>query len=657
MTRTINLLKIFANGLSLLLILFSSYNLFSQKTADEIKADSLISILPTEIGEERIQYLHDIVLNAKTSNSKKALKYARVLIKEIVNIPDSKLKAKSFCQLAETFDQTAVSPDSVRIFSELCHKLGNKVGHKISEVNGLYRLGSYYRAKAEFETALAYYHKAIDISENEEINKIKANCLHGIGVIKDIQKKYDEAIEYFEKSKEIGMKINDHDVLFISHQSRAISKFRKGDDKGGMEDFLKAKRYAPTTITKIDIRSNLSYAHTLSNNLDSAQYYLVEASELAEKFGSVRQRISCLTVLMEFHIKQGDWDSAFPVMQKREKLIVERKDKNWLRNNANAYTRYFISKGDYKQAYKYQSKYISYNDSILNEKNQYAIKDLEEKYENEKKQILIEEQELAIKNKNMQRNLILLMGLLGILFLLHRIRKNKQIESQRKIINQKEIDKLRKENTIMNLSSMIEGQHAERKRIAQDLHDGLGALLSSAKLQLSNVKSEITKLEEMAVFSNAENLIDNAYQEVRRISHDMMPGALVNLGLLAAVEDLADQINESNKLLIQAQWYTDDSDMDEKTKVSLYHIIQEAVTNAVKHSEANKMIIQLSKSKNQYQLSIEDDGKGFDGNDKDKHGIGLNNIESRVDYLNGNWEIISTAGEGVCIEISVPISS
>jgi len=204
---------------------------------------------------------------------------------------------------------------------------------------------------------------------------------------------------------------------------------------------------------------------------------------------------------------------------------------------------------------------------------------------------------------------------------------------------------------------MLEGQKNERKRIAQDLHDGLGGILSSAKYQLEKVKKEIDKLENLDLFSSAETLIANAYKEVRRISHDMMPGALVKLGLFAAVEDLADQLNESRKTIVKPQWFTSDQEMDDKTKVSLYLIIQEAATNAMKYSQAKNLIIQLSKGNGYYQLTIEDDGIGFDNTDESKHGIGLKKIKSRVNYLDGEIEILTKPGEGVSMEISVPTIS
>jgi len=649
------LVKSWQQVLSILCALLFPFISFSQSNNTERIIDSLELILPIESGVERLSILNSLSFYTKSIDLKKGLSYARLLETEIQFNEDSELKSNAYCTLAEVYNQTGVSTDSIKIMAELCLDLGIKFDNQKAQLNALYRLGNYHKIKAEFETAIEYYIKGIELGDPNKPNKIKGNCLHGIGVIKDFQKEYAAAIVYFNKSIKNGHEINSNDAIFNGLQSRAIVKFHEGKNQEGILDFLEAKKYADKLSNKIDIRSNLSYAYTIENKIDSAKYYLKEAYKICNEFGANRQIINTSSSLIGLHLELNEWDEVYPLLLEREKLIEERKSKKWLRTSSQDFTKYYKATGDFKQAFKYQEKYITYNDSILNEKNQFAVKELEEKYENEKNQIVIGKQRNEIENKKTQRNLFLVIGLLGITFLFHRITKNKQLEKQRTIIKQKEIEKLKKENTILNLSSMLEGQQIERKRIAQDLHDGLGGLLSSAKYQLEIVKKEVAKLEGMDVFSSTEKLIENAYKEVRRISHDMMPGALEKLGLFAAVEDLADQLNESEKTLVRPQWFTTDHEMNDKTKISLFLIIQEAATNVMKYSQATNLIIQLSRSNNFYQLTIEDNGIGFDYNDESKHGIGLKNIKSRVNYLEGEIDILTKPGEGVSIEISIPI--
>jgi len=139
------------------------------------------------------------------------------------------------------------------------------------------------------------------------------------------------------------------------------------------------------------------------------------------------------------------------------------------------------------------------------------------------------------------------------------------------------------------MDSMVQGQEEERKRIAKDLHDGLGGILSSAKLQLKAVEKEIQKLEGLKLFEKAEGLLENASQEVRRIAHDMMPDALMNLGLQAAIEDLEYNINQSTTVTMKTQFYLANTILPEKTEVRVYRIMQEIIKNVIKHLKQLKL--------------------------------------------------------------------
>jgi len=204
---------------------------------------------------------------------------------------------------------------------------------------------------------------------------------------------------------------------------------------------------------------------------------------------------------------------------------------------------------------------------------------------------------------------------------------------------------------------MVQGQEEERKRIAQDLHDGLGGLLTSARLQMQNIQREIDKISQLNLINKAEELVGNAYAEVRRISHDMMPGALVDLGLFAAIEDLVDEMNEQSNIKVTTQWFTKDSGIIDKKKVVIYRIVQEALNNSLKHSQASHIHVEMTQNKNAYNLTIEDDGIGFDYEalKQKSKGIGLQSLQSRVDYLNGEIQFQTAVGKGTQIDILIPL--
>jgi len=301
-------------------------------------------------------------------------------------------------------------------------------------------------------------------------------------------------------------------------------------------------------------------------------------------------------------------------------------------------------------ALEYNKLHHTNLDTLEKRANVEKINDLSIKYKTAQKNEKIAEQKMALAKKDIQKNNLiaglLFLGLIPV-FLFFRFRSRQKIATQ-------EIELLKKEQKLLSIDYIIQGQEEERKRIAQDLHDGLGGILSTAKLQMKNIQGEIQKLESLNLVTQAEDLIDNAYKEVRRISHDMMPGALVSLGLYAAIEDLAEQVSRKESLIIKTQWYTPDDDVQQKHQSIIYRIVQEAITNTVKYAQAENMLIQMSKTENNFNLTIEDDGAGFDLNTIKSDGLGIKGIKSRVDYLNGEVVIITKPGGGTCYEITFP---
>jgi len=213
-----------------------------------------------------------------------------------------------------------------------------------------------------------------------------------------------------------------------------------------------------------------------------------------------------------------------------------------------------------------------------------------------------------------------------------------------------------KEKQLVALTSIMQGQEAERARIAKDLHDGLGGMLSGIKLNVSAMKDNITVPGQNAGFFNKFiSQLDSAIAEMRRVAHNMMPEALLKFGLNEAIKDYCDGINESKSVKIKFTQLGITQPLEKSVEVILYRIIQELTNNAIKHADAKNIFIQLSENENILNLTIEDDGKGFDKNQlKIIKGTGLQNVQSRVDYLKGTWNIESEIGKGTSIIIEIP---
>ena len=203
---------------------------------------------------------------------------------------------------------------------------------------------------------------------------------------------------------------------------------------------------------------------------------------------------------------------------------------------------------------------------------------------------------------------------------------------------------------------MIEGQESERLRIAQDLHDGLGGLLTTVKAHFNAIEREIANIKEMNIYEKTNQLIDEACVEVRRIAHDMVPYSLKMNGLQGVLADIRQTVLGKGIHCDVDIHNVKEEVLGEQKVVMIYRIIQEVVNNALKHSGASHMLIQLVGHENGLNVMIEDNGKGFDVNQLlQGKGLGLKSIESRVKYLEGNLNIDSTPNQGTTINIEIPL--
>lgn len=206
--------------------------------------------------------------------------------------------------------------------------------------------------------------------------------------------------------------------------------------------------------------------------------------------------------------------------------------------------------------------------------------------------------------------------------------------------------------------AMLQGQEEERSRVAQDLHDGLGGLLAGIKINLSDFVTGHKALEDNKELTGIIEKLDTSVKELRRIAHNMMPEMLLKLGLESSLKDLYTTLSSKN-LSIDFQWMGISDRLSVQEELTIYRIIQELLTNVVKHAKARNVLLQCAQNENILLLTIEDDGIGFDANAADtREGLGLSNIRNRVAYMNGKMEILSgNDGQGTSINIELHVTS
>jgi signal transduction histidine kinase len=314
-------------------------------------------------------------------------------------------------------------------------------------------------------------------------------------------------------------------------------------------------------------------------------------------------------------------------------------------------TSYKLS-GQPEKAYDALKAHNRVKDSLFTSASEAKMVEMQTLYDTVKKEQKIEQQQNKLRFQNFLfvgiAGLVLLGALLGqSLYKRHNLKKETQLQAE--IMRQQE----------MATKAVLEAEENERQRIARDLHDGLGQMMSAAKMNLSAFESELKFAgpEQKRSFENVIKLVDDSCREVRTVSHIMMPNVLLKNGLAAAVKDFVDKLDERT---LKVHLFTEglDQRLDSNTEIVLYRVIQECVHNVVKHSGASTLDISLIRDHQSLNATIEDNGKGFDpGSREQSEGIGLKNIVSRVEYLKGTVDFDSAPGRGTVVALNIPLQT
>lgn len=304
-------------------------------------------------------------------------------------------------------------------------------------------------------------------------------------------------------------------------------------------------------------------------------------------------------------------------------------------------------KGNDKKAIDFLNKMIKIKDSANIVETEKALDVLKANYEADKQKRELELKEVKIAK---QQTIIAALAITSILiiafiFLLYK-RKQSLLKSQLQTTLL-----IEKNNAAKKI---LEAEEKERKRIAEDLHDGIGQMMSAVKMNISSLadKIEFTNELDKNLIDKTLALADESCKEIRNISHSMMPNALLKTGLSSAVKTFLDKIDHKK---INVQLHTDglENKLDDNVEIVLYRVIQETVNNVIKHAKANQLDISIIKDEDGIACTIEDNGVGFDTTTLN-NGIGLKNIQSRVAYLNGTVEFNTAINKGTLVAIHVP---
>lgn len=326
----------------------------------------------------------------------------------------------------------------------------------------------------------------------------------------------------------------------------------------------------------------------------------------------------------------------------------------------------FARLGDMASAYKWQKAYGTLLDSLSNVRLKDQINELESKfrYAENKREIaelglINEKAQSAVKSSRLMNWLLvsasiflLVVATFGWLF----YRNNRKLSQQLKLNHIQELKDVNLQQQIKIAQAMLQGQEEERNRVARDLHDGLGSMLAGVKLNLSHIASDKERESDPRLMNTMRQL-DSSVGELRRIAHNMMPSILLRYGLEASLKELCESLM-SPSLVIDLQCLNIHPQLPMEEQLSIYRIVQELLSNVVKHAAARNVMLQCSQDNKIFLITIEDDGKGFDFKQTDpQKGIGITNIRNRVAYLNGTLEFKQRDnGPGTVIDIELHVT-
>lgn len=363
--------------------------------------------------------------------------------------------------------------------------------------------------------------------------------------------------------------------------------------------------------------------------------------------------------LMRYYLHNENYNAL-----EKELSIFNSLDKN--NELEKAHNRYYffyksellLNKEDFCNAHRNLENYHYLDGIIKRNRDGNAIKELEAKYQSEKRGRLLANEKQ--RNKYLifgGSSFALLLSSLSYLFIKNSRRKRLLALQEKELETQKNLTLL-KEQEITNINAMVEGQEKERKRVAEDLHDNLGSVIATLKLHFDNLRlnRQEQKVDQETLFNRTEGLIDNAYKKVRSIAHAKNAGVIANQGLLVAVKLMAEKISSANTIQIDVIDYGLEKPIENSLEISLFRIVQELTTNIIKHAQANHATINISQDKEDITVLIEDNGIGMDAAQIDlQKGMGLHSIKTRVEHLEGSFTIDSTLTKGTTIIINIPV--
>jgi signal transduction histidine kinase len=574
------------------------------------------------------------------------------------------------------YEQALVLADSAVLF----YKKAEQGQQGAAQTNTAFQLavtiadkGAAYATMGKQEDAIQFYLEGLHLYEQldhpEKMRKT-ANCYNNIATLYFGMGQYEKGLAYDVKAIPFHVAAGDKESISFAYIFAAsdFSMLKQFDSAESY--FIKAEPYVKALnkpSVNIEYYGKTGVLYRTEKNWPKAIEQYTIAYENARQLNDIFNQAAYLRGIADSYYYD---DQLLQAESFGLKALQLTEANNLVKEKIRLYqllSLIYSRKKDFQQAYAYLQKYVAITVSTNEADLKKKINELDAKYQSEKKEkdILQLQKEKEVQSLSIQQkstlNYVLAASLAGIVligFLAYRnFRSRQRLARQQDKLQQLQISELEKDRQLVTIDSMLKGQEEERSRLAKDLHDGLGGLLSGVKFSLSNMKDNLfITPDNMTVFERSLDMLDTSISELRRVAHNMMPEMLTRFGLDEALKEYCRTINTTHLVLVKYQSLGMDIRIEKPAEIIIYRIIQELMNNIMKHAAATEAIVQLIREEGRLSIMVEDNGKGFDtALLKNNTGMGLTSIQSRVDYLKGRLDIHSAAGKGTLVNIEFNI--
>jgi len=517
-------------------------------------------------------------------------------------------------------------------------------------------MSDYYVSQGDYTTGAAYLYKALqEIKKVPGPNITAANINLGLGYLYKLLNQPQKAFALYSDAERICIEGHyDYQLtgVYINKGAYYVDMHRPDSAKWCFVQVMKLAKKQNLTDLVAMANSGMGAALIAAGEYEKATTYLKTAIDLA-KTNYHEIALDATYILGDALLHMHRYKEAEDLLLS---ALNETKSVNTRYNYISCYTKLikvYKASGQYQKAMDFMDSVAVLKESMMSEENAKAISQMEVKYKNAEKDKKLAQSRLLIskqKNRLSQKNMLIAsiicgIGLLVVLFWLrYRSARNKER------LQAEQIKALQHENTISILTGIVQGEEKERGRLARELHDGIGGMLSAAMMRFMTMRHSNENIVTMPAYQEAMTMLEEIGDEIRKTAHNLMPASLLKQSLPEAVSSYCYSVQQGSKLQVDFQCYGDFTRFSQNFKLNVYRIVQELLKNIVAHAYATYALVQLTMNDNVLALTIEDNGVGFNKNEPAR-GIGLHNLQARVAGLHGRCTIESEPGKGTSVFI------